>query len=209
MAEAKHPKNWKELGHSNPMRDIFVEKLVRLMYFTVLHRKKLACCFRRQSHSLSCTRISDHLFSFRFSTSPWVKVVTGSHVLERCLNSSPNVPPSIRKVNPVSCFSDSSSNYGQDFASQPCMDQNMNSTQFFLRFDVCVYVILTHIVSARFTIRTFSIRRNEKISCHVSISGEKARAILDKGLAVKEYELKKSNFSNSGEILHISRFDCR
>ena len=29
MAEAKHPKNWKELGHANPMRDIFVEKLVR------------------------------------------------------------------------------------------------------------------------------------------------------------------------------------
>ncbi len=32
MAEAKHPKNWKELGHANPMRDIFVEKLVRLLY---------------------------------------------------------------------------------------------------------------------------------------------------------------------------------
>lgn len=31
MAEAKHPKNWKELGHANPMRDIFVEKLVRLL----------------------------------------------------------------------------------------------------------------------------------------------------------------------------------
>jgi hypothetical protein len=55
--------------------------------------------------------------------------------------------------------------------------------------------------AARFTIRTFSIRRNEKISCHVSVSGEKASQILDKGLAVKEYELKKDNFSNSGEIL--------
>ena len=54
--------------------------------------------------------------------------------------------------------------------------------------------------AARFTIRTFSIRRNEKISCHVSISGEKATQILDKGLAVKEYELKKANFSNSGKI---------
>ena len=31
MAEAKHPKNWKELGQSNPMRDIFVEKLVRVL----------------------------------------------------------------------------------------------------------------------------------------------------------------------------------
>jgi len=53
---------------------------------------------------------------------------------------------------------------------------------------------------ARFTIRTFSIRRNEKISCHVSVSGEKATQILDKGLAVKEYELKKDNFSNSGNF---------
>ena len=59
--------------------------------------------------------------------------------------------------------------------------------------------ILT-LLAARFTIRTFSIRRNEKISCHVSVSGEKATQILDKGLAVKEYELKKANFSNSGKL---------
>jgi len=59
---------------------------------------------------------------------------------------------------------------------------------------------LLTIIAARFTIRTFSIRRNEKISCHVSVSGEKATQILDKGLAVKEYELKKANFSNSGKI---------
>jgi large subunit ribosomal protein L11e len=58
------------------------------------------------------------------------------------------------------------------------------------------------IIAARFTIRTFSIRRNEKISCHVSVSGEKATQILDKGLAVKEYELKKDNFSNSGAFSH-------
>ena len=32
MAEAKHPKNWKELGQSNPMRDIFVEKLVQPLH---------------------------------------------------------------------------------------------------------------------------------------------------------------------------------
>ena len=34
MAEAKHPKNWKELGHANPMRDIFVEKLVRPIHIS-------------------------------------------------------------------------------------------------------------------------------------------------------------------------------
>merc|ERR1712071_504907 len=41
---------------------------------------------------------------------------------------------------------------------------------------------------ARFTIRTFSIKRNEKIAVHVTIRGEKAAEILEKGLKVKEYE---------------------
>jgi hypothetical protein len=31
---------------------------------------------------------------------------------------------------------------------------------------------------ARFTVRTFGIRRNEKISCHVTIRGEKAMQLL-------------------------------
>ena len=51
---------------------------------------------------------------------------------------------------------------------------------------------------ARYTIRSFGIRRNEKIACHVTIRGEKAEKILEKGLRVKEYELKKRNFSNTG-----------
>lgn len=51
---------------------------------------------------------------------------------------------------------------------------------------------------ARFTIRTFSIRRNEKIAVTCTVRGEKALEILDRGLKVKEYELIKRNFSNSG-----------
>lgn len=53
---------------------------------------------------------------------------------------------------------------------------------------------------ARFTIRSFGIKRNEKIACHVTIRGKKAEEILDKGLKVKEYELKKRNFSRSGNF---------
>jgi len=53
---------------------------------------------------------------------------------------------------------------------------------------------------ARLTVRTFSIRRNEKIACHVTVRGEKAEEILQKGLAVKEYELKDKNFSTSGNF---------
>ncbi|XP_058515737.1 large ribosomal subunit protein uL5-like [Ochotona princeps] len=53
---------------------------------------------------------------------------------------------------------------------------------------------------ARFTIRSFGIRRNEKIACHVTVRGKKAEDILEKGLKVKEYELKKRNFANSGNF---------
>ena len=53
---------------------------------------------------------------------------------------------------------------------------------------------------ARFTIRSFGIKRNEKIACHVTIRGKKALDILQKGLAVKDYELRRRNFSDSGNI---------
>merc|ERR1712070_916122 len=51
---------------------------------------------------------------------------------------------------------------------------------------------------ARFTVRSFGIRRNEKIACRVTVRGEKASEILESGLKVKEYELKKGNFSSLG-----------
>merc|ERR1712108_23161 len=53
---------------------------------------------------------------------------------------------------------------------------------------------------ARYTVRTFGIRRNEQISCHVTVRGKKAEEILIKGLKVKEYELNASNFSDSGNF---------
>ena len=53
---------------------------------------------------------------------------------------------------------------------------------------------------ARYTVRTFSIRRNEKISVHCTVRGEKALEILERGLKVREYELKKKNFSDSGNF---------
>ena len=53
---------------------------------------------------------------------------------------------------------------------------------------------------ARYTVRQFGIRRNEKIATHVTIRGEKARDILERGLKVKEYELKAENFSATGNF---------
>merc|ERR1712178_133184 len=53
---------------------------------------------------------------------------------------------------------------------------------------------------AQFTNRNFGIRRNEKIACSVTVRGEKAEEILEKGLKVKEYELKHRNFANNGSF---------
>ena len=53
---------------------------------------------------------------------------------------------------------------------------------------------------ARYTIRTFGIRRNEKISVHVTVRGAKAEEILERGLKVKEYELRRRNFSETGNF---------
>lgn len=53
---------------------------------------------------------------------------------------------------------------------------------------------------ARLTVRTFSIRRNEKIACYVTVRGEKAAELLERGLKVKEFELKEGNFSSTGNF---------
>jgi large subunit ribosomal protein L11e len=50
------------------------------------------------------------------------------------------------------------------------------------------------------TIRSFAIRRNEKIAAHVTVRGKKAEEILEKGLKVKEFELRKVNFSETGNF---------
>merc|ERR1712105_519579 len=53
---------------------------------------------------------------------------------------------------------------------------------------------------ARYTVRSFGIRRNEKIAVHCTVRGAKAEEILEKGLKVKEYELRKNNFSSTGNF---------
>merc|ERR1712113_297352 len=53
---------------------------------------------------------------------------------------------------------------------------------------------------ARYTVRSFGIRRNEKIACRVTVRGPKAEEILEKGLKVREYELRRDNFSKNGNF---------
>jgi large subunit ribosomal protein L11e len=49
-------------------------------------------------------------------------------------------------------------------------------------------------------VRTFGIRRNEKIAVHCTVRGPKAQEILEKGLKVKEFELRAANFSATGNF---------
>jgi len=53
---------------------------------------------------------------------------------------------------------------------------------------------------ARYTVRSFGIRRNEKIATSVTVRGPKALKILETALRVKEFELKARNFSKSGNF---------
>lgn len=48
--------------------------------------------------------------------------------------------------------------------------------------------------------RTFGIRRNQKISTHVTVRGEKAEKIVNLGLRCKDYEIKAKNFSDTGNF---------
>jgi len=52
---------------------------------------------------------------------------------------------------------------------------------------------------ARYTLRSFGIRRNEQIAAHVTVRGAKAVEIIERGLKVKEFELKYQNFSKDGK----------
>merc|ERR1711871_1802985 len=53
---------------------------------------------------------------------------------------------------------------------------------------------------ARYTIRSFPIKRNEKIAVHVTVRGDQAEKLLHTALKVKEHELKAANFSDQGNF---------
>merc|ERR1712099_213530 len=53
---------------------------------------------------------------------------------------------------------------------------------------------------ARYTVRSFGIRRNEKIAVHCTVRGPKAEEILERGLEVREFELRRENFSDKGNF---------
>jgi hypothetical protein len=55
---------------------------------------------------------------------------------------------------------------------------------------------------ARYTVRSFGIRRNEQISVFTTVRGEKAHNILERALRVKEFELRVCYFV---AFVHFSR----
>jgi len=53
---------------------------------------------------------------------------------------------------------------------------------------------------SRLTVRGFGIRRGQRISAHVTVRGEKARELIDRGLRVKSFELPASCFCDNGHF---------
>merc|ERR1712232_537614 len=53
---------------------------------------------------------------------------------------------------------------------------------------------------ARYTVRTFGIRRNEKIATHVTVRGPKAMDLLERGLKITDYEISAKHFSETGNF---------
>merc|ERR1711934_311811 len=53
---------------------------------------------------------------------------------------------------------------------------------------------------ARHTVRTFGIRRNEKIATHVTVRGDKAIDLIERGLKITDYEISQRHFSESGNF---------
>ena len=84
-----------------------------------------------------------------------------------------------------------------------CDSINHNNL-FLLHFfggQFCSYLFVHFLflwLTARYTVRSFGIRRNEKIACYVTVRGDKAMQLLESGLKVKEYELLRRNFSDTG-----------
>merc|ERR1712046_573223 len=53
---------------------------------------------------------------------------------------------------------------------------------------------------ARYTVRTFGIRRNEKIATRVTVRGDKALDLIERGLKITDYEISAKHFSDSGNF---------
>merc|ERR1711977_508934 len=53
---------------------------------------------------------------------------------------------------------------------------------------------------ARYTVRTFGIRRNEKIATHVTVRGPKAMDLIERGLKITDYEISAKHFSETGNF---------
>ncbi|EHH66778.1 hypothetical protein EGM_03831, partial [Macaca fascicularis] len=53
---------------------------------------------------------------------------------------------------------------------------------------------------ARYTVISFGIRKNEKTAVCCIVQEAKAEEILEKALEVREYELRKNNFSDTGNF---------
>merc|ERR1712156_1166324 len=64
---------------------------------------------------------------------------------------------------------------------------------------------------AKHSIRSFGIKRNEKIAVHVTVRGDKAEELIKRGLKVKEYELRKRKGRRArvGKFQRVTQDDAK
>lgn len=70
---------------------------------------------------------------------------------------------------------------------------NLCSSLFFFMYIFLKLYNLSYFHLARYTVRSFGIRRNEKIAVHCTVRGAKAEEILERGLKVSNWHVKPNN----------------
>ncbi|CAD6198336.1 unnamed protein product [Caenorhabditis auriculariae] len=146
----------------------------------------------------------------RLGLGMFAPVDTESFATAVCVVAAPNPPVSYlilpQGLEPTDVIHMPGFNYDQDaflLYRRPILDAyEMINPQAFAPAKVLEQLTgQTPVFSkARYTVRTFGIRRNEKIAVHCTVRGPKAEEILEKGLKVKEYELYRENFSDTGNF---------